>query len=792
MVRRGFRILAVVLVSVASALVLAPTGSGAATPGDAPTWTVTTPPEIPTGDPFQAMSCPDVAHCWATDIEGGIYDTSDGGGNWYEQYGLGGGDDFWSIACPTVENCVAASPAGPESPSPTGTVVWTDDGGLVWTTSTSSPSMWGTGSLSCPSATVCYAGGSQRGVAVSSDGGQTWTQLQTPAVVGEVSCPTVSTCFGLSDYGMVVTRDGGSTWNTVSLPSSSLPASQLTCPTTTTCIAVGTYSGDIFQTGDGGATWQQESPPVADLSYSPVQGQISCPSSTTCYITARTNTTPQAGVVLESTDGGDTWTSLSLPTNDVYGTMSCPTVLVCYVDGLGFGGLGPNTQLSDVGPVTSVTATLDPATVGAVATVTTTFTTTDIGALGPGGSIVLYAPKGEAFPSDPSDYTVTDGTGTNDVIGSVTPDQGDPSQVTVVLSQSGITDDDSVSVTVTGFTNPTPTSDAWTLDVSTSADPVPSPSPPITLNAGPVSLPNSSVVATPDVAPADGSAPSTVVVSLADSYGNGVPDQSVTLAQGPTHAVITPATAVTDASGQAVFSVTDATSETVPLTATDTTDGTVVGAASIFFGGAVPTTTTLSSSSNPSVGGQPVTFSATVSPAPEGGSVAFTSNSVSIPGCAAAPVDALGVAQCTTAGLEAWGYPGSLGDTIVAQYTDVPPQGAVDYDSSTASLLQFVSFPTATALPDATAGAPYSQQLPATTAAPATWHKIRGTLPKGIALQSTGLLTGTPTARAASRVYSFTARVTYGSGSAGGAIKGDRRTGSHATEKFTLTVLSPS
>jgi photosystem II stability/assembly factor-like uncharacterized protein len=565
-------ILAFVVLAVVLAVVLGPKSGSAATSGDQPTWTVTTPHQMPSGDPFQAMSCPDTAHCWATDIDGGIFATSDGGAHWNEQYELGDGDDFWSIDCPTVDNCVAASPAGPESASPTGTVVWTDDGGSTWTTSVSSPALWGTGSLSCPSATVCYAGGSQRGVAVSTDGGQTWTQLDTPSVVGEVSCPTVSTCFGLSDYDMVGTTDGGSSWNALALPSLYLPISELTCPTTTTCIAVSTYAGYIFQTSDGAASWQQESAPVADLSYTSLQGQISCPSSATCYITARTNTTPQSGVVLESTDGGDTWTSLPLPTNDVYGAMACPTVLVCYVDGDGIGPAGANTQLSDVGPVTSVTATLDPATVGAVATVASTFTTTDIGALGPGGSIFLQAPEGEAFPSDPSDYTVTDGTGANDVIGSVTPAPGNPSEATVVLSQSGITDDDTVAVTVNGFTNPTPTSNDWTLDVSTSADPVPAPSPPVTVNAGPVSLPNSSVLSSPDVAPADGSTPSTVVVSLRDSYGNGVPDKTVDLTEGPTSAVITPADVVTDASGQAVFSVTDTTSEVVQLTATDTTD----------------------------------------------------------------------------------------------------------------------------------------------------------------------------------------------------------------------------
>ena len=85
---------------------------------------------------------------------------------------------------------------------------------------------------------------------------------------------------------------------------------------------------------------------------------------------------------------------MSLPANDAFGVISCPTVIDRYVDSDELGPTGANTVLTDVGPVTSVTANPDPATVGAVATVASTFRTTDIGALGPGGSIVFYARRG--------------------------------------------------------------------------------------------------------------------------------------------------------------------------------------------------------------------------------------------------------------------------------------------------------------------------------------------------------------------------------------------------------------
>ena len=61
------------------------------------------------------------------------------------------------------------------------------------------------------------------------------------------------------------------------------------------------------------------------------------------------------------------------------------------------------------------------------------------------------------------------------------------------------------------------------------------------------------------------------------------------------------------------------------------------------------TITAAASSVSPSVSGQPVTYTATVSPAPDGGTVAFTDNGSPIIGCAAQPVDtSTGQATCQT------------------------------------------------------------------------------------------------------------------------------------------------
>ena len=62
----------------------------------------------------------------------------------------------------------------------------------------------------------------------------------------------------------------------------------------------------------------------------------------------------------------------------------------------------------------------------------------------------------------------------------------------------------------------------------------------------------------------------------------------------------------------------------------------------------MPTTTALDSSTNPSVTGDQVTFTASISPQPDGGVVAFTDGASEVAGCTSSPVDAVGQATCTT------------------------------------------------------------------------------------------------------------------------------------------------
>jgi len=86
----------------------------------------------------------------------------------------------------------------------------------------------------------------------------------------------------------------------------------------------------------------------------------------------------------------------------------------------------------------------------------------------------------------------------------------------------------------------------------------------------------SSVSAAPGSVPANGATASTITVTLRSFCGTPVANKTITLGQGAGSSVISPASAVTDLSGVATFTVTNTTPQTVTYTATDVTDGVVI------------------------------------------------------------------------------------------------------------------------------------------------------------------------------------------------------------------------
>jgi len=86
----------------------------------------------------------------------------------------------------------------------------------------------------------------------------------------------------------------------------------------------------------------------------------------------------------------------------------------------------------------------------------------------------------------------------------------------------------------------------------------------------------SSVSAAPASVPADGTNSATVTVTLRSLCGTPVSNKTITLGQGAGSSIIAPASAVTNASGVATFTVTNTTPQAVTYTATDVTDSVVL------------------------------------------------------------------------------------------------------------------------------------------------------------------------------------------------------------------------
>src|SRR6185312_12374520 len=90
---------------------------------------------------------------------------------------------------------------------------------------------------------------------------------------------------------------------------------------------------------------------------------------------------------------------------------------------------------------------------------------------------------------------------------------------------------------------------------------------------------------------------------------------------------------------------------------------------------------------NPSTAGQQVTYTATVSPAPDGGTVQFSDNGTTITGCGAQPVNTTtGVATCSLTYNQVGSHP------IVAGYS-----GDTNFLASSAPLTQTVNAAPSTA-----------------------------------------------------------------------------------------------
>ena len=83
-----------------------------------------------------------------------------------------------------------------------------------------------------------------------------------------VTCPSIGQCVAVgADSGgnavVATSANAGQSWNNQSIPAIGSPLEAVSCADETHCVAVG--QGTIVYSSDGGSTWTQSAPPVANV-----------------------------------------------------------------------------------------------------------------------------------------------------------------------------------------------------------------------------------------------------------------------------------------------------------------------------------------------------------------------------------------------------------------------------------------------------------------------------------------------------------------------------------------------
>ena len=242
---------------------------------------------------------------------------------------------FESIDCTSPAQCIAVGAPG--------AVAITSNGGSTWSIENGIPQVGVLNGISCITASQCIAVGEANGngiVELTINGGTTWTPGSLPtgtSSLNDVFCSSTTLCIAVGDtlLGAVVelSSDAGATWTSEAVPSDLVDLTSISCASSNICEAVGNGSGNpsgalVIGTSNGGSTWTQQ-PLQSDGQF---LSSISCPSPSTCLAIGGTNSgTPLA---ISTSDGGSSWKALSLPPSvTALYQVACTTASSCVATG---------------------------------------------------------------------------------------------------------------------------------------------------------------------------------------------------------------------------------------------------------------------------------------------------------------------------------------------------------------------------------------------------------------------------------------------------------------------------
>ena len=169
----------------------------------------------------------------------------------------------------------------------------------------------------------------------------TWTTqvlAAGPTSFTDLSCPSKTVCTavgggGSGEAAIFRTTNGGSSWFPESPPLLTPSLNEVSCPTASFCLAVGQdpYEPVVIETTDAGGSWTTVSASFQDADFN--VNHLDCVTRATCYATL------SDGSLTVSRNGGASWTDHSLGTTSYPDALSCPSPSTCFLSGSSAGTL---------------------------------------------------------------------------------------------------------------------------------------------------------------------------------------------------------------------------------------------------------------------------------------------------------------------------------------------------------------------------------------------------------------------------------------------------------------------
>lgn len=279
-------------------------------------------------DGTAAVTCVSASTCFRLDVVGlsgtALASTTNGGASWsiaampngFSLFSAnsGVGQETDTLSCPTATTCFALG-----QDQSTGASEWavttTAGPNAVWKLSKlpSSFNLSQSGvapSIACSSASTCLAvagAPGQTGIAFrSTNAGASWTLLvKTAFPLKWLSCATTTTCAAVGTAHFFETSNGGTSWTTRTMPSNSSATDVVSCGSVSACVASATSSNIVWSTANAGLAWHS-----ASLAKTTRVNSLSCGSASSCEAVGAGQNQP---VLWHTANGGTTWSAQVVP-----------------------------------------------------------------------------------------------------------------------------------------------------------------------------------------------------------------------------------------------------------------------------------------------------------------------------------------------------------------------------------------------------------------------------------------------------------------------------------------------